>query len=95
MGLIVDNVTETQARFEKMGVRIIKRAGELDLTGDTENSKILAGGWGFPETQSEQAKADIARLAPALEGIGFRDFMVVADPDGNMFEVQNFVAATI
>lgn len=88
-GLIVDDVEAAQTRFDSLGVRIIKRAGELDLSGDTEQSKILGAMFGLTDLKSEKTQADIAQVLPALEILGFKAFMVAADPDGNVFEVQN------
>lgn len=95
MGLIVDDIPAAQSRFDSLGVRFIKRAGEADLSGDTEESRILGGAWGFPGIQSEKVQEDIARGMPGLEAIGFREFMVVADPDGNLIEVQALVPTGI
>lgn len=80
-----------QARFEAQGVRIIKRAGEMDVSGDTEESRILGGAWGFPDVKGMQE--EIQAVVPGLRAIGFVGFCVIADPDGNLFEVQGEVGA--
>ncbi|KAK7179458.1 lactoylglutathione lyase [Paraphaeosphaeria sporulosa] len=94
-GLIVPNVEAAQARFESLGVRIIKRAGEIDLTGQTEESRLLGAAWGFADLSNEETQKDAMKAAPGLEVIGFRTFLIIADPDGNMLEVQQQSGAAI
>jgi lactoylglutathione lyase len=93
--LIVPDVEAAQARFEALGVRIIKRVGEMDLTGHTEESRLLGAAWGFTDLSNEETQKDAVKAAPGLEAIGFRMFLVVADPDGNMLEVQQQSSAAI
>lgn len=85
------DIAAAQTRFEAQGVRIIKRVGEMDTSGDTEESRILGGAWGFPDVKGMQA--EIKAALPGLEAIGFVKFCVIADPDGNLFEVQPEVGA--
>jgi len=94
-GLIVDDVSAVQDRFDSLGVRILKRYDELELSGDKEESRIVAGAWGFSNVQSEQGQEDIKRLEPSLVATGFKKFLVVADPDGNLFEVQALVPSGV
>lgn len=84
-----------QARFESLDVHIIKRAGELDLSGQTEESRLLGAAWGFADLINEETQKDVAKATPGLEAIGFRTFCVIADPDGNMLEVQQQSGAAI
>jgi len=86
MGLIVKDIEATQARMESMGVRIIKKTGELDLSGDTEDSRILGGLFGIHDLKGMQE--EIRGTIPAIELIGFKGWLVAADPDGNLFEIQ-------
>ncbi|KAJ4299365.1 hypothetical protein N0V90_004610 [Kalmusia sp. IMI 367209] len=94
-GLIVEDIEAAQARFESLGVRIIKRVGEVDFTGETEESRILGAAWRFSDLQNEQTKADVVKATPGLTAIGFPMFLVIADPDGNLLEVQQLASAAI
>lgn len=76
-------------------MRTIKRTGEMDFTGQTEDSQVLGKAWGFADLSNEETQKDVARAAPGLEAIGFRSFIVIADPDGNLLEVQQQSGAAI
>lgn len=78
-----------------MGVRIVKRYDELDVSGATEESRVVAGGWGFSNIGTKEGKVDLGKVVPALEVMGFKQFFIAADPDGNMFEVQAFVPSVV
>lgn len=87
IGLIVEDLDKAQARFEDLGVNIIKKRGALDVSAETGNRAFL-GGWGFLDLNSEETQADIAAILPGMEVMGFRDFAVIVDLDGNLIEVQ-------
>jgi lactoylglutathione lyase len=84
----VDDISAVQARFESLGVRIVKKYDALNLLGETEESRIVAGAWGFWNVQSKKGREDTERFAPSLVATGFKKFLVVADPDSNLFDVQ-------
>ncbi|KAJ4349334.1 uncharacterized protein N0V89_007948 [Didymosphaeria variabile] len=87
-GLIVPDIVAAQVRFDSLGVRVIKRTGEVDFSGQTEESRILGLAWGFGDLTNEETQKDVEEGTPGLEAIGFRSFIVIADPDGNLLEVQ-------
>jgi lactoylglutathione lyase len=41
---------------------------------------------------SEETQAAIKAALPGLLATGFKQFCIVADPDGNLFEVQQFIS---
>ncbi|PVI01822.1 Glyoxalase/Bleomycin resistance protein/Dihydroxybiphenyl dioxygenase, partial [Periconia macrospinosa] len=86
LGLIVPDIAATQAHLESQGVRIIKKTGELDLSGATEESRIVGGMLGVADLKS--VRGDIQAAIPSIKFIGFDLFIVAADPDGNLFEIQ-------
>lgn len=82
VGIIVPDVKQTQARLEKYGVTILKAFGttlEYDSPG--------AEAFGFGEASRAEADAALA----GTQGIGFQEFLLVADPDGNLVEIQRQV----
>ncbi|PSN69272.1 hypothetical protein BS50DRAFT_675458 [Corynespora cassiicola Philippines] len=91
MGLIVDSLSAAQARFDRLGVRTIKRQGAIDFSPEREENRIFAGAWGIPDLGDEQAQNDFIEGLPGMRAIGFGEFILVADPDGNLFEVQGRV----
>ncbi|KAF2002300.1 Glyoxalase/Bleomycin resistance protein/Dihydroxybiphenyl dioxygenase, partial [Amniculicola lignicola CBS 123094] len=87
LGLIVPDLIAAQERFISLNVTIIKRAGELDWSPETGN-RIFAGAWGFNNLEDPEAQESIRKAMPGIDAIGFKDFILIADPDGNLFEVQ-------
>ena len=82
-GLIVPDVPAAQARFEKLGVTILKRAGEATpLKGPIAEAFGLGSVW-------ERDPAEAETIEKALLTTGGQDFVIIADPDGNMIEVQS------
>ncbi|KAK3344498.1 hypothetical protein B0T25DRAFT_509838 [Lasiosphaeria hispida] len=82
-GLIVPDVPAAQARFERLGVNILKKAG---VSNDLKGPIAEAFGLGDVfERDSEEAK----RIEQALLATGGLDFVIIADPDGNLIEVQS------
>ncbi|KAF2790198.1 hypothetical protein K505DRAFT_420005 [Melanomma pulvis-pyrius CBS 109.77] len=110
MGLIVDDLLAAQARFDSLNVETVKRAGDLDFSAETGNP-IFASAWGFDsrflssigglttdwelDFTSEEEQAAIQAVLPALGIMGFKELIVIADPDGNLFEVQSLVPTLI
>ncbi|CAH0042697.1 unnamed protein product [Clonostachys rhizophaga] len=84
MGVIVPDVEAAQARLEALpGVRILKRFG-----APTESEGEVAIANGFPPEALAQVSAEErATIAAVLSVINER-FLYVADPDGNIIEVQ-------
>ncbi|KAF2183936.1 Glyoxalase/Bleomycin resistance protein/Dihydroxybiphenyl dioxygenase [Zopfia rhizophila CBS 207.26] len=87
IGLIVDDLGQAQARFDAMGVNIIKRRGELDWSPETGN-RLFTGAWGFSDLDDEEVQKDIEAAMPGIEVIGFKELIIIADPDNNLIEVQ-------
>lgn len=80
VGMVVPDVEKTQARMEQYGIEILKRVGE-DISGKGE----IANAFGFGAASASEVKAGLV----AIDGIGFKDFLIVTDPDGNLIEIQN------
>lgn len=82
-GLIVHDVPAAQARFERLGVNILKRAGEAhELKGPVAEAFGLGSVF-------ERDPAEAEQIAQALLATGGMEFVIIADPDGNMIEVQS------
>jgi lactoylglutathione lyase len=81
VGIVVPDVRKAEERMKEFGVEILKGVGQ------------------FPSPDDPAAKAfglgDSVEVAEAaLEGIrliGFEDFLIVVDPDGNAVEIQQQV----
>ena len=79
IGLIVPNILALQDRLESFNITILKRTGEAPDINDPS-----AGAFGITDPSTQDA-------ADAMKGVllsGFLDFVIVADPDGNLLEVQ-------
>lgn len=79
IGLIVPDIQALQARLESFGVKILKRTGEAPDINDPS-----AQAFGITDPSSREA-------AEGLKGVllsGFLDFVIAADPDGNLLEIQ-------
>jgi len=89
----------------------VKRAGELDFSPKTGSAILasayafdgritcasigtLKADWNL-DFASEEAQAAIKAALPGLTAIGFGAFIVIADPDGNLFEIQALVPASL
>lgn len=84
LGLIVPNTTEAQARFRELGVPILKEVGKLPpLEGPLANAYGL-GRLSTLKLTREEKRAIIDGLVPS----GTLQHVIVADPDGNVIEVQ-------
>lgn len=80
IGVIVPDIQATQARMQDNGVIILKAVGEDPSTSDGPVARAFGLGGNITR----------ARIA-ALNGIaplGFRSFLIVTDPDGNLLEIQ-------
>jgi lactoylglutathione lyase len=81
IGLIVPDTLAAQKRMEMHGVKVLKRVGE-----EMKFPSAGAQAFGFDEDHSNPRDAELT-----IEGInqlGFNDFLVIADPEGNVLEVQ-------
>lgn len=81
VGLIVPDVQATQERMEQNGVRILKRVGETPAPVDGPIAQAF--GVGGPDVQQARAAA----LA-GIRSLGFDNFLIITDPDGNLIEIQ-------
>ncbi|KAE9972587.1 hypothetical protein EG328_004902 [Venturia inaequalis] len=81
VGIVVPDVRKAEARMREFGVEILKGVGAFP-GGDDPAAGVF--GLGGDEGAAEEA----------LEGIrmiGFEDFLIVKDPDGNAVEIQQQV----
>ncbi len=63
--------------MEAHNVTIVKRVGDpVDLNG------VIPPAFGVPDPASRDA------AIPGVEQLGFLAFLIIADPDGNILEVQ-------
>ncbi|KAK4901727.1 hypothetical protein LTR27_001499 [Elasticomyces elasticus] len=83
IGMVVPNITDTQARLEAMGANILKAAGET-FTIDGP----FADGSGFTQAGDAISQEEIDVIMKTLVPLN-TPMMLVADPDGNVVEVQN------
>jgi lactoylglutathione lyase len=83
VGLVVPDVVEAQAYLEGAGVEILKGVGVpiTEFEGAVPNA---LGVGGFAGVHLEAKK----RLVEAQGLIGWENFLLVRDPDGNMVEIQ-------
>ncbi|KAK2759954.1 hypothetical protein FQN54_002690 [Arachnomyces sp. PD_36] len=82
VGLIVPDIKATQDRMDKFGIKVLKRIGEIPTPGGPLDNAFALG----DDMTNDQAV--IAAALRGIAGIGFEDFLVVADPDGNLIEIQ-------
>lgn len=66
--------------MEQYGVQILRPVGE-----DIARGGDAARAYGFGGTSLRETRA----AAAGIEVIGFANFLLVADPDGNLVEIQN------
>ena len=83
IGLVVPNVTATQARLESMGANIIKGAGEPFLA---EGAFVDATG--FTKAGNKISPEEVDIILATLKPLN-KPLMFVADPDGTIIEIQN------
>jgi lactoylglutathione lyase len=94
MGLIVPDIDAAQWHFDSLNVTIIKRAHVLNATPSPQND-IFASAWGYGDLNDPEVQEQLQAILPSAELIGFKEFIVIADPDGNLFEVQGLVPTGI
>jgi lactoylglutathione lyase len=78
VGIVVPDVRKAEARMREFGVEILKGVGVVPAADD-------------PAAKAFGLGDDIGVAEEALEGvrmIGFSDFLIVKDPDGNAVEIQ-------
>jgi lactoylglutathione lyase len=83
VGLVVPDVVKTEEYLESREVRILKRVNEpiKDFTGPVPNAFGL-GEFAGLHLAAKKALVDAQGL------IGLEFFLMVADPDGNLIEIQ-------
>jgi lactoylglutathione lyase len=83
VGLVVPDIVKAQDYFESQGVRILKRVEEplKDYTGPVPNAFGL-GEYAGLHLAAKKALIDAQGL------IGLEFFLMIADPDGNLVEIQ-------
>lgn len=82
IGLVVPDLQAAQDRFEKHGVKIIKRIGEIDVPKDGPLANATNIG---PVSTSDAAEVDA--VIQGLLTTDFENILFVEDPDGNMVEI--------
>ncbi|CAG8952863.1 hypothetical protein HYFRA_00007577 [Hymenoscyphus fraxineus] len=85
LGLIVPDVKALQDRVEAFNATILKR---VDDAPSLDNGSVVALGFGI-DPASEEAQELIA----PTEALGFFQFLVFADPDGNLIEAQQQIGS--
>lgn len=80
IGLIVPDLQATQARVERYGAKIVKRAGEPAAGGGE-----IAQAYNMASGGSEDEIEAVVQMQAA---IGFDKLFLFEDPDGNLVEVQ-------
>ncbi|KAF2029846.1 hypothetical protein EK21DRAFT_89446 [Setomelanomma holmii] len=93
IGLVVDDIAAAKACFQDLGVNIVKRRGVLDFSPATADRRFAAA-FGFADIDNDETQKDIAAALPGFKALGFfGDFVMIADPDGNLVEVQPQVSS--
>lgn len=82
IGLVVPDVQAAQDRFERHGVKIIKRIGETTVSA----SGPLANATNLGPAATQDA-AEVDAVIKGLLTTDFENISFVEDPDGNMIEV--------
>jgi len=83
IGIVVPNITDAQRRLEDMGANILKATGApFTLEG------VLGDGTGFGIAGDSITKEEKDTILKTLTPLN-KPLMLVADPDGNVIEVQN------
>jgi lactoylglutathione lyase len=83
IGMVVPNITDTQIRLEALGANIIKAADE-PFTFEGPFSDATGFGLAGDAISPKEIKTILKTLIPVNSPL-----MFVADPDGNIIEVQN------
>lgn len=78
VGLVVPDVLQAQQRLNSFGVEIVKGVGK-----DLSTNAGVAQAYGLGEDAMEDQV-----IAQGIKTIGFEKFLLVADPDGNLVEIQ-------
>ena len=86
VGLVVPDTKQIEARMQKFGVKVLKPVGKMPVPG-TATGELLEKAFGVSTYTEEEQKAAL----DALSVIGFEDFLIVTDPDGNVLEIQDQV----
>ncbi|KAK4496519.1 hypothetical protein PRZ48_012499 [Zasmidium cellare] len=79
VGLVVPDIRSFQRRMEKFKVPILKRTGESSFDDEVRGARAFGVG-----SDIQQGRMAVRALA----AIGFEQFVIVVDPDGNAVEVQ-------
>lgn len=83
IGMVVPNITDTQLRLEAIGANIFKASGEpFTINGP------FADATGFTQAGDAISQEEIDVIMKTLVPIN-TPLLFVADPDGNIIEVQN------
>lgn len=83
IGMVVPNITDTQARLEAMGANVLKGYGE-----ETEIDGAFGFATGFTQAGDAISEEEIAAIKQVIDPLN-APLVFVADPDGNIVEIQN------
>ena len=83
IGMVVPNIVDTQKRLEAMGANILKATG-APFTIDGPFADVT----GFTQAGDAISQAEIDTILRTLKPLN-EPLLFVADPDGNIIEVQN------
>jgi lactoylglutathione lyase len=82
-GIIVPDISATQARMDKLDILVVKRTGEI---GTLEGP--IANAYGLGDI-SKWDPAEVKEISDGFLAPGGQDFIILQDPDGNLIEVQS------
>jgi lactoylglutathione lyase len=77
IGLVVADIIATQARMDAFGLNNIKRVGDK-----TDPNSVIPAAYGLTDPKK------IAAAELGVELMGFDFLLIIADPDGNLIEIQ-------
>ena len=86
VGIVVPNTKKIEARMQEFGVKVLKPVGKMPVPG-TAAGELLERAFGVSTYTEEEQKVALDALAL----IGFEEFLIVTDPDGNVLEIQEQV----
>ncbi|KIX02574.1 uncharacterized protein Z518_08515 [Rhinocladiella mackenziei CBS 650.93] len=83
IGLVVPDVNKTQTRMEKFGIEILKR---VDVVAAFDSPTAYAFGLSTDAVGDNMTEAN--NIMNGVNRSGLNIFFIIADPDGNVLEIQ-------
>ena len=81
--MIVPDVLAAQNRMEQLGVTIVKKIGD-----EAALNSPVAEAFGLGSNDTSSGEAELENTIAGIAMIGFSQFLLVEDPDGNLIEIQ-------